>query len=62
MTKSELYHRILLNKPPKIYIVDELMRDHVREELRLPPPLRFKPNRTYMEFNKTKIAAKNVNQ
>lgn len=37
MTKAELYNIISNNKPPKKYVVDELLREHGHEVLRLPP-------------------------
>ncbi|CAH2095353.1 unnamed protein product [Euphydryas editha] len=37
MTKKELYQIIKVSLPPKKYIVDELLKIHGHEVLRLPP-------------------------
>ncbi|KAL4702116.1 hypothetical protein ACJJTC_010682 [Scirpophaga incertulas] len=36
MTRKELYLIILRTKPPKKYVVDELMKEHGQEIVRLP--------------------------
>lgn len=38
MTKPELYNLVVINKPPKKYVVDELFRENGHEVLR-PLPL-----------------------
>ncbi|CAH2088708.1 unnamed protein product [Euphydryas editha] len=64
MTKPEkLYHIILLNKPPKKYVVDELMREHGHEVLRLPPyHCDLNPIEYIWNLIKQRVAAKNINQ
>ncbi|KAH9639663.1 hypothetical protein HF086_017657 [Spodoptera exigua] len=63
MTKPELYHLIVVNKPPKLYIVDELLREHGHEVLRLPPyHCDLNPIEYIWNLIKQRVAAKNVNQ
>ncbi|KAF9423397.1 hypothetical protein HW555_001206, partial [Spodoptera exigua] len=37
MTKSEMYHLLHINKPPKKYLIDELFKEHGHEVVRRPP-------------------------
>lgn len=63
MTKPELYHKILINKPPKKYIVDELMREHGHEVLRLPPyHCDLNPIEYVWNLIKQRVADKNIDQ
>lgn len=63
MTKRELYHLIVTNKPPKKYIVDELMKEHGHEVLRLPPyHCDLNPIEYIWNLVKQRVADKNVTQ
>lgn len=55
MTKRELYPIILRTKPPKKYVVDDLMREQGQEVVRLPPyHCDLNPIEYIMELSKAK--------
>ncbi|XP_045506272.1 uncharacterized protein LOC123702539 [Colias croceus] len=63
MTKKELYPIILRTKPPKKYVVDELMQEHGQEIVRLPPyHCDLSPIEYIWNLVKQRVANKNVNQ
>lgn len=64
MTKQELYYLIvIINKPPKKYIVDELMREHGHEVLRQSPyHCDLNPIEYIWNIVKQRVADKNINQ
>ncbi|XP_045455122.1 uncharacterized protein LOC123664648 [Melitaea cinxia] len=63
MTKRELYHLIVVNKPPKTYIVDELLKQHGHEVLRLPPyHCDLNPIEYIWNLTKQRVADKNIDQ
>lgn len=63
MTKRELYHLIVINKPPKKYIVDQLIKEHGHEVLRLPPyHCDLNPIEYIWNLVKQRVADKNIDQ
>lgn len=63
MTKPELYHIIKLNKPEKRYVVDELLREHGHEVVRLPPyHCDLNPIEYIWNLVKQRVADKNIDQ
>lgn len=63
MTKRELYHLIVINKPPKKYIVDELLKQHGHEVLRLRPyHCDTNPIECIWNLTKQRTADRNIDQ
>ncbi|CAH2109036.1 unnamed protein product [Euphydryas editha] len=63
MTKKELYQIIKVSLPPKKYIVDELLKSHGHEVLRLPPyHCDLNPIEYVWNLMKQRVADKNVTQ
>lgn len=63
MTKPELYHIIRINKPEKKYVVDELLREHGHEVVRLPPyHCDLNPIEYIWNLVKQRVADKNIDQ
>ncbi|XP_048482148.1 uncharacterized protein LOC125489667 [Plutella xylostella] len=63
MTKPELYHIIRLNKPEKKYVVDDLLREHGHEVVRLPPyHCDLNPIEYIWNLIKQRLADKNIDQ
>lgn len=63
MTKRELYPIILRTKPPKKYVVDDLMREHGHEVVRLPPyHCDLNPIEYIWNLVKQRVADKNIDQ
>ncbi|XP_072933654.1 uncharacterized protein [Epargyreus clarus] len=63
MTKPELYQIIKVNKPAKKYVVDELLRSHGHEVVRLPPyHCDLNPIEYIWNLVKQRVADKNIDQ
>lgn len=63
MTKPELYHIIRINKPEKKNVVDELLREHGHEVVRLPPyHCDLNPIEYIWNLVKQRVADKNIDQ
>lgn len=63
MTKSEMYYLLYINKPPKKYMVDDLLKEHGHEAVRLPPYMcDLNPIEYIWNLVKQRVADKNVSQ